>query len=164
MVALHLNMNYSCNKLFFCYAPNPTKHPKTTKLNLNTPWMKQNYYKKKTLIIIFSYLPWIILNSWKFNTTINFIFWFALVDSRSQFLTSHAIFNHCAHVERTDQIIFCKSLSFSIHDITSHGTLPMPQTLRFNICNNYFEVNLTKVGFGNGGRCSTIIISLSHLH
>jgi len=37
--------------------PEPYKHPKTTKSNPNTPWMKQNYYLKKTLIIIFSYLP-----------------------------------------------------------------------------------------------------------
>jgi hypothetical protein len=33
------------------------KHPKTTKLNLNTFWMKQNYIKNKKLIIIISYFP-----------------------------------------------------------------------------------------------------------
>jgi len=27
--------------------PKPYKHPKTTKLNPNTPWMKQNYILKK---------------------------------------------------------------------------------------------------------------------
>jgi hypothetical protein len=26
-------------------SPQPYKHPKTIKLNLNTPWMKQNYKK-----------------------------------------------------------------------------------------------------------------------
>jgi hypothetical protein len=36
------------------FGPEPYKHPKITKLNLNTPWMKYN--KKKTLLIIVSYL------------------------------------------------------------------------------------------------------------
>jgi hypothetical protein len=40
----------------------------------------------------------------------------------------------------------------------------MPQALRPDTYNNYFEVNLTKVGFGNGGHCSTIITSLFHAH
>jgi len=35
MAALHFNPNCICNKLFLCCALNP-KHPKTTKLNLNT--------------------------------------------------------------------------------------------------------------------------------
>jgi hypothetical protein len=29
--------------------PKPYKHPKTTKLNPNTPWMKQNYEKTKNI-------------------------------------------------------------------------------------------------------------------
>jgi hypothetical protein len=33
--------------------PKPYKHPKTTKLNPNTPWMKQNY--KKTINIDYYY-------------------------------------------------------------------------------------------------------------
>jgi hypothetical protein len=39
-----------------------------------------------------------------------------------------------------------------------------PQALKSNICNSWFEVNLTKVGFGNGGHCFVTITSLSHLH
>jgi hypothetical protein len=45
--------------------PEPCKHPKTTKLNPNILWMKQFFLKKN---IIFSYFPWIILDSWKSNT------------------------------------------------------------------------------------------------
>jgi hypothetical protein len=45
MVALRFNMNYIYNKLFFLFCPEPYKHPKITKLNLNTFWMKQNYIK-----------------------------------------------------------------------------------------------------------------------
>jgi hypothetical protein len=56
MAMLHFNMNCICNKLLLCCALNPTKHPKTTKLNPNTPWMKQNY-KKTTNIDCFYYLP-----------------------------------------------------------------------------------------------------------
>jgi hypothetical protein len=37
--------------------PKRYKHPKTIKLNLNTPWMKQIYKKQQTLIVYFSYLP-----------------------------------------------------------------------------------------------------------
>jgi len=35
----------------------PYKHQKTTKLNPNTHWMKQNYRKKKAMIIIIYYIP-----------------------------------------------------------------------------------------------------------
>jgi hypothetical protein len=78
-------------------------------------------------------------------------------------LVSHAIFNCCAYTKRVDQIIFYKSSSFSIQDVAFWRTLPKPHALTPNICNNYFEINLTKIGFGNGGHCFAIIISLSHL-
>jgi hypothetical protein len=42
--------------------------------------------------------------------------------------------------------------------------LPMPQTLRPNTCNNYFENDLTKVGFGNGGHYFATITNLPHSH
>jgi hypothetical protein len=38
------------------FGPKPYKHQKTTKLNPNTLWMKCNK-KKKTLLLIVSYLP-----------------------------------------------------------------------------------------------------------
>jgi hypothetical protein len=63
-----------------------------------------------------------------------------------------------------DQIISYISSLFSFCDVAFQGMLPTPQTLRPNTFNNYFEANLTKVGFGNGGHCSAIIISLSHSH
>jgi len=44
------------------FGPEPYKYTKVNKLNRNTPWMKYNN-KKKTLLIIISYLPSIILNS-----------------------------------------------------------------------------------------------------
>ncbi len=53
MMALHLNMDYICNKFFFLLFPKPYKHPETSKLNLNTLWMKQNY--KKTINIDYYY-------------------------------------------------------------------------------------------------------------
>ncbi len=77
-------------------------------------------------------------------------------------MTSHAIFNCRAYVKPVDQIISCKSSSFSIHDVASQGTFPTHQTLKLNTCNIYFEANLTKVGFGNGEHNFVIIISLSH--
>ncbi len=55
------------------------------------------------------------------------------------------------------------NLSFSIRDVAFQGTLPTPHALKPNICNNYFEANLTKVAFGNGGHCSAIITNLFHL-
>jgi hypothetical protein len=63
MAMLHLNMNYICNKLLLCCALNPTKHQKTTKLNPNTLWMKQNY-KKTTNIDYYFFLP--SMNHFKF--------------------------------------------------------------------------------------------------
>jgi len=82
------------------------------------------------------------------------------MDFRSQFLTSHAIFNPCAYVERVDQIIFCKSSSFTICEVTFQGTFPTPHALTPNTFNSCCEANLTKVGFGSGGhRCATIINS-----
>jgi hypothetical protein len=49
--------------------PEPYKHVKTTKLNPNTPWMKQNYKKKKN-IDYYYYSTSMNLNSWKSNTSI----------------------------------------------------------------------------------------------
>jgi hypothetical protein len=123
-IASQHEMHLQQTPLLLCHEP--YKHPKTTKLNLNTPWMKQNYKNKYTLIIIFSYLPWIILDSWKCNSIVNSYVWFVLMDSQSQFLTSHAIFNHRAYVEQVDWIISSKSLCFSIHAVAFRGTLPMP--------------------------------------
>jgi hypothetical protein len=114
------------------------------------------------LIIIISYLPWIILDSWKSNIFVNYFVRLVLLDSRSQFFTSHAIFNHCAYTQWMDQIIPCKSSPFSIRDVASWGTLPTPHALKPNTYNNYSKANLTKAGFGNGGHCFATCISLSH--
>ncbi len=78
------------------------------------------------------------------------------------FWQSHAILNCCANTKWVDWIISCKSSSFSICDVASQGTLPMPYALKPNTCNSCFQVNLTKVGFGNGGHCFAIVINLSH--
>jgi hypothetical protein len=88
------------------------------------------------LIIIIFYFPWIILDSWKSNTTFNSCVRLVLMDFRSQFLTSHAIFNLHAHVKWVNRIIFCKFSLFSICDATPRSTLPTLQTLRPNTCNN----------------------------
>jgi len=103
------------------------------------------------LFIIVSYLPWIIWDSWKSKTSSNCFVRFVLLDSRSQFLTSHAVFNCRAYTQRVDRIIPCKSSSFSIHDVTFRGIILTPQALRPNTFNNCYEVNLTKAGFGSGG-------------
>ncbi len=105
------------------------------------------------MLIIVSYLPWIILDSWKSKTYANCFVRLVLLDSRSQFFTSHAVFNYRAYTQRVDRIILCKSSSFSIRDVASRGTLPTPHALRPNTFNNCFEANLTKVGFGSGGHC-----------
>jgi hypothetical protein len=64
MATLHFNMNCILPLLW----PKPYKHPKPTKLNPNTPWLKHFFLKKHWLLFIF-YLPWIILYSWKSNTS-----------------------------------------------------------------------------------------------
>ncbi len=114
------------------------------------------------MIIIVSYFPWIIIDKWKSNTYVNCYVWLVLLDSRSQFLTSHVIFNRRAYTQRVDWIVFCKSSSFFICDVASRGTFPTPQALRPNTYNNCFETSFTKVGFGNFGNCSTTITNLSH--
>ncbi len=107
-------------------SPEPYKHSKTIKLNPNTPWMNFFYTKKKTFIINVSYPPWIIINSWKSNTSINCSIRFALLDFWSQFLTSHAIFRRHTYTPRVDQKISCKFSSFSICDVASWVTLLTP--------------------------------------
>jgi len=77
-------------------------------------------------------------------------------------LTSHVIFNCHASTEWVDQIISCKSSYFSIRDVTFRSMLPTPQALRPNTYNNYFKVNLNKIGFGNGGHYFATITNLSH--
>ncbi len=114
------------------------------------------------MIIIISYLPWTSLNSWKYNTSVNCFVRLALLDSRSQFFTCHAIFNHHACTQRVDWIISCKYSSFSICDVAFRGKLPTPHALKPNTCNNYSEANLTNASFGNGGHCFARVTSLSH--
>ncbi len=82
---------------------------------------------------------------------------------RSQFFTSHVVFNFRAYTQGVDRIIPCKSSSFSIRDAASQGTLPKPQALRPNTFNNCSEANLTKVGFGNGGHCFATATRFFHL-
>jgi hypothetical protein len=41
---------------------------------------------------------------------------------------------------------------------------PHPMHLRPNTYNNYFEANLTNIGFGNGGHYYATIINSSHSH
>jgi len=88
--------------------------------------MKQNYKKTINIDFYFFYLPQIILDSWKSNIIVNSYVQLILVDSRSHFLTIHAIFNHHAYAKWVDRIIFYKSLFFSIHDAITQGTLPTP--------------------------------------
>ncbi len=115
------------------------------------------------MLIIVSYLPWIILDSWKSKTSANCFVRLVLLDFQSQILTSHAVFNCRAYIERVYRIILCKSSSFSICDVTSRGTLPTPQALRPNTFNNCSEVDLTKAGFGNGGHCFVTTTRWFHL-
>jgi len=116
------------------------------------------------LLIIVSYLPWIILDSWKSKTFANCFVRFVLLDFRSQYLTSHAIFNCRAYTQWVDRIIPCKSSSFSIHDVASWGTLPTPYALRPNTFNNCSEANVTKGGFGSGGHCFARATRWFHSH
>ncbi len=116
------------------------------------------------MLIIVSYLPWIILDSWKSKTFANCFVQLVLLDSRSQYLTSHVVFNCRAYTQRVDRIIPYKSSSFSICDVASRGTLPTPQALRPNTFNNCSKANLTKGGFGNGGHCFTRATRWFHSH
>jgi len=104
----------------------------------------------------------IFYRSWKSNTSINYYVHLALLDSWSQFSTSHAIFNHHAYTKRMDRIISCKSSSFPIHDVASWSTLPTPHAIKPNMYNSCYEINLTKTGFGNGGHCFAIVTNLSY--
>ncbi len=103
------------------------------------------------MLIIISYLPSIILDSWKSKTSANCFVQLVLLDFQSQYLTSHAVFNCRVYTQRVDRIIPCKSSSFSIHDVAFWGTLPTPQALRPNTFNNCSKANSTKGGFGSGG-------------
>jgi hypothetical protein len=85
-----------------------------------------------------------------------------LLDSWSQFFTSHAIFNHRAYTQQVDRIISYKSSFFSIRDVAFWDTLSTSHALRPNTFNSCFETNLTNIGFGNGGHIFTRITRLSH--
>ncbi len=114
------------------------------------------------MLIIVSYLPWIILDSWKSKTFANYFVQLVLLDSRSQFLTSHAVFNCRPYTQWVDRIIPYKSSSFSIRDVASRGTLPTPQTLKPNTFNNCSKANLTKASFENGGHYFAIATRWFH--
>jgi len=98
----------------------------------------------------------------KIKTSDNCFVRLVLLDFRSQFFTSHAIFNCRAYAQRVDRIIPCKSSSFSIRTIASRATLPTPQASKSNTFNNCSEANLTKGGFGSGGHCFARVIKWFH--
>ncbi len=115
------------------------------------------------LIIVF-YLPWIILDSWKSKTSANCFVQLVLLDFRSQFLTSHVVFNCRAYKQWVDRTIPCKFSSFSILDVTSRATLPTPYALKPNTFNNCSEASLTKAGFGSGGHYFATTTRWFHSH
>jgi len=49
-----------------------------------------------------------------------------------------------------------------MRDVAFQSTFPTLQALKPKTYNSYFEVNLTKVGFGNGEHYFVIITNLSH--
>jgi len=112
--------------------------------------------------MIVSYLPWIILDSWKSKTAANCFLQLVLLDSRSQYLASHAVLSCRAYAQRVDRIIPYKSSSFSIRDAASRGTLPTPQAISPNTFKSYSEANFTKPSFGNGGHCFATATRFSH--
>ncbi len=71
-------------------SPQPYKHQKTTKLKSKTLWMKNNY-KNIINIDYYCFLP--CMNHYRFmksNTFVNCSVRLTLLDSWSQFFTSHA--------------------------------------------------------------------------
>ncbi len=112
--------------------------------------------------MIVSYLPWIILDSWKSKTAANCFVRLVLLDSWSQYLASHVVLSPRAYAQRVDWIIPCKSSSFSIRDVASRSTLPTPQAVSPNTFKSCSEANLTKPGFGNGGHCFATTTKFSH--
>jgi hypothetical protein len=105
--------------------PKPYKHPKTTKLNPKTPWMKQNY---KKIININYYFFLLSMNHFKFME-IQYIYQLLCPTYFSGL--SIPIFDIPCHpcrayVEWVNQIICYKFSSFSICDVTFQSTLPTP--------------------------------------
>ncbi len=161
---LHLSLNYICNKLFLCCALNLISTQKSLNQTVGTRSMKQNY-KKTTNNDYYFFLP--SMNHFIFME-IQYIYQLLCPIYFSglsiPILISHAIFNHHAYMEWVDQIISCKSSSFSIHDVAFRGTFPIAPYIKPNTCTNCFEVISIKVGFGNGGHCSVTINNLFHSH
>jgi hypothetical protein len=79
-LVLHFNMNYICNKLFLCCALNPINTQKPPNQTLTCFQWNKIIKKQQIMIIIFSYLVWIILDSWKSNTSFNYCVQFVLMD------------------------------------------------------------------------------------
>jgi hypothetical protein len=64
---------------------------------------------------------------------------------------------------QNEWIIFYKFV-FLQPDVAFQGMFPTPQTLKPNTCNNCFEANFTKVGFGNGGQLPAYPIHIGFWH
>jgi hypothetical protein len=60
------------------------------------------------------------------------------------------------------ELSFVKVCPSPIYDDAFQGTLPTPQALKPNTHNSYYEINWTKVSFGNRGHNCATIISSSH--
>jgi hypothetical protein len=93
----------------------------------------------------------IISDSWRFTTASISLNRVARLDSHSQRFAFQAICTFFAYPCQVVWMIHVTSSSFSIHLWISHGMLPTHQMVMPNTCNNWLEVNLTKMGCGSSG-------------
>ncbi len=140
-------MDYSCCKVFLWSTSNSTPQ---NNFHNQLVWKLQTKQVNNNKQMNVECIPaMIILDSWRFTTTSISLSRVARLDSHSQCFASQAICTFFAYPCRVVWMIDATSSSFSIHIWISHGMFPTPQMVMPNTCNNWLEVNFTKMGCGS---------------
>jgi hypothetical protein len=136
-------MDYSCRKVFLW---STSKSTPQNNFHNQLVWKLQTKQVNNNKQMSVEGIPaMIISDSWKFTTASISLSRVAQLDSHSQCFASQAICTFFAYPCRVVWMIDATSSSFSI----SHGMFPTPHMVMPNTCNNWLEVNFTKMGCGS---------------
>jgi hypothetical protein len=144
-------------------SPQPYKHPKTTKLNPNTPWMKQNYKKniKHWLLLFLTFHESFYIHENPIHLSIvlsDLLYWTFDPNFLHPMPFSIVVHTHNRWIKSSlvnIHLFPSMMLHLEAHFPNLHASKP-------NTWNNCSEANLTKASFGNGGHCFATIITFTH--
>jgi hypothetical protein len=142
-------MDYNCHKVFLWSTSKST--PQNNFHNQLVWKLQTKQVNNNKQMSVEGMHAMIISDSWRFTNASISLSRVAQLDSHSQCFAFQAICTFFAYPCRAVWMIDATSSSFSIHLWISHGMFPTPQMAMPKTCNNWLEVNFTKMGSGSSG-------------